>query len=179
MTRSYTAARREHLDEPVSFEVNYVREGDPKAPEDSPQRHDTPVTDTFVCRGQVSSLMLAEFARNADMDTAEPEAVAMIAEFFKQAFGDDREYRRFFRMATQYLDDDGVMAILAGLVEDFLGRPTKRRSGSPGSPSTSGPSTKDASEPQAELVAGEVLPTPDELAAVRQLREQQAAASSS
>lgn len=160
MTRSYTAARREHLDEPVTFDVSrHVSE-----PGEDGQPRERVVVETFACTGQVSTLLLSEFARQADLDTATPEGMALVAQFFRQAFGDEKEYGRFFRYATEHLDDEQMMAILAGLVEDFTGRPTKGRRPSPEQPSTTGPTSRDDSSLQ--VVAGEVV-TPEYVAELR------------
>lgn len=141
MGRSYKAAVRELKDDPVAFDVERIDDkGDV-------------VVDKFTCRGKVSTLLLSEFAVQSDVSAATPEGMALIARFFRQAFGDEKEYGRFFRYATEHLDDEGLMAILGGLVEDFSGRPTKGRQRSPGGRSKSGRTSKGASS---MTVVGEV-----------------------
>lgn len=134
--RSYKAARREATKEPVKFEVGYEDDdGNEKM-------------ETFTCTGEVSSLVLSEMAYNADVDIATPEGAAVLRQFFAGAFGDQNEYRRFFRFVmTQGLDDDMLMEIMQGIAEDFAGRPTKRLSDSPGTPSTTGQDSRVVSLP--------------------------------
>lgn len=160
MGRRFQAARREHLAEPVTFDCVHVerkpvRDGDGKPVPG--EFKEVEVTTTFTCRGQVSTLLLSEFADAADVDADTPQGMELLARFFKAAFGDEKEHRRFSRYAAEHLDDETTMAILAGLVEDFVGRPTTGRSLSPAQPSTTGPSTRDAGSP---VVLGEVVTPP-------------------
>ncbi len=134
--RSYKAARREHTNEPVQFAVEYTdRDGDEQR-------------EVFTCVGEVSSLVLSEMAYNADVDVTTTEGAALLRQFFAAALGDAEQYKRLFRLVlTEGLDDDILMDIMAGLVEDFTGRPTKRPSALPATPSTSGPGSKVVSLP--------------------------------
>lgn len=156
--RSYKAARREATKEPVKFEVGY--EDDDGAEK----------TETFTCTGEVSSLVLSEMAYNANVEIATPEGAAVLREFFAGAFGDEGEYRRFFRFVmTQGLDDDFLMEIMQGIAEDFAGRPTKRLSDSLGTPSTTGPDSRVVSLPggfrtQAQPVTPELEAAVEEMA---------------
>lgn len=152
--RSYKAARRAAKADPVTFEYTYVAEE--KAPDGGKVEVDK--TTVFTCHGELSSLMLSEFAYHADLDVADPEGMSIVRQFFAEAFGDEEEYRRFFRLHTRYGDDDLLMDIIGGLVEDFAGRPTRRASSSPSTPSTTGPTSRDDSwspEQEADVV---VLP---------------------
>lgn len=168
MTRSYAAARRQARREPVTFELAYELD-DPAAglPSGPPPGATVTRTDVFTCRGQVSTLLLSEFARQEDLNSASPEGVALIAEFFMTAFADPAEYRRFRRTLDEYFDDDDatLLLVLQGLIEDFSARPTKGLSPSPGTPSTTGTTSRDDSS---QVVAGEVI-SPEELARVREL----------
>jgi hypothetical protein len=134
--RSYKAARREATKEPVKFAIGY---------EDA---DGTEQEETFTCVGEVSSLVLSEMAYNADVDIATPEGAGLLRQFFAGAFGDDKEYQRFFRFVmTQGLSDDILMDVMQGVVEDFAGRPTKRPSDLPATPSTSGQGSRVVSLP--------------------------------
>lgn len=128
--RSYKAARRAHTGDPVPFRYEYTDDDGVEQVE------------VFECQGEVSSLLLSELASNADVDVATPEGVALLREFFAQAFGDEAAYRRFFKLHTKYGDDDLLMDIMAGLVEDFAGRPTRRPSASPATQSSGGMQSK-------------------------------------
>lgn len=151
--RSYKAARRAALKAPVEFDYEYETDDG------------TAHSEHFVCTGEVSSLMLSEFAYNAEIAVATNEGMALIRKFLTSAFGvqtkkvgdqevvveDDavRQYRRFFQLHTQYGSDELLMEILAGLVEDFVGRPTVQPTSSQSGQSTSGPTSRDDSSPAA------------------------------
>lgn len=156
--RSYKAARREATKEPVEFRVDY---------EDA---DGTEKVETFICTGEVSSLVLSEMAYNANVEIATPEGAAVLREFFAGAFGNEGEYRRFFRFVmTQGFDDDFLMEIMQGIAEDFAGRPTKRLSDSPGTQSTTGPDSRVVSLPggfltEAQPVAPELESAVERLA---------------
>jgi hypothetical protein len=150
MSRAYRAAKRAHEQEPVTFDVTHEVTTTVDGAEQTEE-----VTETFTCRGGVSTLLLSEFARQADLDAASPEGMALVSQFFRQAFGEDREYRRFLRyQADHNLDDEMLMSILAGLVEDLTGRPTKGRQPSLDGPSTNGSTSK--ADSSLRVVAGEV-----------------------
>lgn len=153
--RTFKAARRAAKKEPVEFRVEYVEEvlvdGETLEVEKS---------EVFTCTGDISTLSLSELAYNADIDAATAEGAAILAEIFREAFGDDVEYRRFYKFQKKYLDDDGdaLIDIMGGLVEDFTGRPTQLPSASPVSSSTDGQGSKVTSLPggfsiQAEPIA--------------------------
>src|SRR4051794_25538910 len=110
--RSYKAARRAARRAPVEFEVAYI---------DVVDGEEVEKTETFTCKGEMSSLVLSELAYNADLDVATPEGMGVLREVFSSVFGDDTEYRRFFRHMARHGDDDQLMDIMAGLVEDFTG----------------------------------------------------------
>lgn len=107
MSRSYAAAKRAHLAEPVTFDLTYEVpdrgvDGSGKDAEGQPLPAGAvrEQKDTFVCRGAVTTLLLAEFARQADLDTATPEGMALIADFFRQAFGTATRRRRSTSAST-------------------------------------------------------------------------------
>lgn len=191
MTRSYRAARRARERAGVPFDYAYI-DVEEERDEAGELLGETEVErkTTFTCRGRVNTLLLSELAYNADLDTADPQAMALIREFFAQAFGvryrtvmdkvkdpvtgeetevprqvaveDEsfREYRRFFKLHGQYGDDDLLMDIMGGLMEDMSGRPTEGPSPSPAGESTTGPVSKvvSFSRRSVEVVEGEVLP---------------------
>lgn len=160
--RSYKAARRAATLEPVRFQYDYEVEvpvldaqGTPTGATRWEER-----SRVFECHGEVSTLLLSEFAANAGVDTATPEGTALIAEFFRQAFGSERAYQEFFRVHTRHGGHDGddlLMDILGGLVEDFTGRPTVQPSASLPTPSQSGAPSKVVSFSRATV---EVLQQP-------------------
>jgi hypothetical protein len=142
--RSYKAARRAATKDAVPFRYDYEVEVDVLDDNDEPtgQKQWEERSREFSCKGEVSSLLLSELADNASVDVASPEGMSLVAQFFKQAFGDDEQYREFFRLHTKYGTDDLLMDIMGGLVEDFVGRPTTRPSDSPATPSASGEVSK-------------------------------------
>lgn len=134
--RKIDARRRQDRQEkaPVEFDLAYTVKGRHECGESCPQRcskqfdyvdHD----DHFVCHGDISTLALSELAHNSDIDTATAEGIAIIRDVFSDAFGDESEYRRFFR-AARHIDDDQLLEILEGLVEEFAARPTVQPSSS-------------------------------------------------
>lgn len=149
MRRSYKAARRAARRaalEPVEFDVEYETEEQVLG---SDETHWAPHIEHFVARGEISTLMLSELAYNSDLETADPEAMALIRRLFSEAFGDDAEYRRFFKVITTYGDDDMLMEIMQDLISEMVGRPTKAPS-----PSQSGQSTTGAKPKVVSLSAG-------------------------
>lgn len=172
MTRRFTAARRAADLEPITFELAYEVPAVPRPGDgldasagstDLARRGDgmREQVDTFTCRGKVSTLLLAEFARQADLDVATPDGAALIADFFRQAFGSgeeaDKEYKRFFRIITEQFDDDVLMDVLSELVERLSGRPSRQQSPSRAGRSTTGTSSTGAGSPEAEVVEGTVV----------------------
>lgn len=136
MGRSYKAARRAHLRQPVTFTVDYV--DDVRDPATG-QVSEVEKTETFTCKGDMTALVLSELGYHADLNLGDPEGMAVLRQTFQAAFGDDAEYRRFFRFHIKVqLDDDTLMDILMDLVEDMVGRPTQPPSASSGAPSTTG-----------------------------------------
>lgn len=134
--RSYRAARREAEQEPIEFEVVHFDDTG------------TAVTEVFTCRGEISTLTLSEFGHAADLDSATPEGAAVLRDIFHEAFGDEKEYRRFYKLVRRiHLPDDMLVDIMGGLIEDFTGRPTQRPSSSPASPSTTGADSRAISLP--------------------------------
>jgi len=183
VTRRFTAARRARDLEPITFELAY--EVPDEAAPDAPDAGDEQAAegaltrrgdglreqvDVFTCRGKVSTLLLAEFARQADLDVATPDGAALIADFFRQAFGQgeeaDKEYKRFFRVITEQFDDDVLMDVLSELVEKLAGRPSKRPSPSRAGHSTTGTSSTGDGSQGAEVVEGTVVTLPGDGPAV-------------
>lgn len=143
----------------------------------------------FECRGEVSSLMLSELADSADTEVSDPAGMALLRKFFAAAFGVrtklmiDREtkepvigqdgeplrepikddayaaYAKFFKLHTEYGDDDLLMEIMQGLVEEFQARPTKPALPSSTGPETTGPVSKvvSFSRGSVEVVSGDVV----------------------
>lgn len=161
--RSYKAARRraQRRAEPIGFGYGYEVEVDAYGAEGKPVWEER--TERFECHGKVDTLLLSELAYNADVDTATPEGMALIRQFFAQAFGVrhrivvDKEgaehevlvedeaaqgYRKFFKLHGQHGDDDLLMEIMGGLVADFQADRTTSPSVSADGPSESGDSSK-------------------------------------
>lgn len=159
--RSFRAARRSAERRPVPFLFVYeemVETKDPETDEVVGVEYEER-REVFECRGEVSTLLLSELAYNSDVDVADPAAMGLIRQFFAQAFGDDDQYRRFFNLQIKHGDDELLMEILGGLVEDFAARPTK-----PPSPSEPGLSSDGAlskvvslSRGSVEIVEGSVI----------------------
>jgi hypothetical protein len=123
MTRSYTSAKREHAGEKPAFAIDGV---------------------TFVCEGGVSMLDISEFAKvaKAGVNTDDPAAAAVFAEFFDAALG-EKVYAQFKRHVRENnTTEDELVDIMKGIIEDFLGRPTKEPLSSQDGPSTTGPTSK-------------------------------------
>lgn len=167
-------------EEPVA---TYDEEGNPSGEEYVERRH------LFECRGEVSSLMLSELADSADSDVNDPAAMALLRKFFAAAFGvrtklivdpetkepvpgpdgepmrepikDDAyaQYAKFFALHTEYGDDDLLMEIMQGLVEDFMARPTKPASISSRGQTTTGQESKvvSFSRGTVQVVEGDVI----------------------
>lgn len=136
--RSYDVARRQAAGEPVQFELTYTEVDDNVAVQHRKE--------VFTCNGEISSILLAEFARNAGMQVTDPRAMGLLAEFFVEAFGDEEEYKRFMRFRHKHrISDERVMEIVGDLMEDLSGRPTKPPSHSQGGQSRSGRTSKDGS----------------------------------
>lgn len=106
----------------------------------------------FTCRGNVSSIMLSEFAHNADVDVSSGEGMELIRELFSDAFADPAEYKRFFR-AARHLDDDDLMDVMGAVIEEFSARPTQQLSPSPKQPATTGSDSQVVSLPGGYEVA--------------------------
>lgn len=166
MSRSYRAARRRSQKAPVPFDL--VVEIEKTKRDDNGDVQEVYLEDethAFLCKGEVSTLLLSELAYNADLDVADPEAMKLVRSFFSNAFGPGEEqrkaYYRFFRLITEHGDDELLMEIMAGLVEDFMGRPTQQPSPSQLGPSTTGGESKvvSLSAGTVQVVPGEVLQT--------------------
>lgn len=70
-----------------------------------------------------SSLLLAELARAESTD--DPEAIAVLADFFEFTLGDSN-YRTFKRHAMRAgADDDALREAMKDVLEGTLGRPTE------------------------------------------------------
>jgi hypothetical protein len=68
----------------------------------------------------------------------------LVTKVFEEVVDDDasRQYRRFFKLHSQHGDDDLLMEIMQGLVEDLSGRPTQQPSPSQAGELTTGPASK-------------------------------------
>jgi hypothetical protein len=151
VSRSYTSARREHEGVKPSFELDGVE---------------------FVCEGGVTTLDISEFAQIAKtgIDTDDPAAAAVFAEFFQNALG-PTVYATFKRHTRAHGTDDEVFVdIMQGIIEDFLGRPTGLPSSSHDGQSTTGPGSNPGSRVvslQTGTVQFRPAPTPGATAAVQ------------
>lgn len=184
--RTYKAARRSSSKKPVYFRLQYEERTLVRHPETNEVTGEEVEqrSQLFRCRGEVSTLLLSEIAYNADLDVADPEAMKLVRAFFSNAFGEEEEdraqYRLFFNLITRYGDDDLLMEVMAGLVEDFSGRPTQQRSLSQESQASAGESSKvvSLSAGTVEYVPGEVLESETETEAEGFTEPSQAASSS-
>lgn len=137
--RSYKAARRAKLREPITFEVDYIEEGS--------DGEETERTMVFECKGKLSALTLSEFASSAEISADTPEGARALRDVLSSMFGDALEYRRFSNFAATYLEDDQLVDIVGDLIEEFTGRPTERPESSPSSQSATGQGSKVVSLP--------------------------------
>lgn len=139
--RSYKAARRAaereaNRLEPIPFEVSY---------EDATgEEHE----ETFHLCGEVSGATLTDLGYFADTPIESPEGAAVVRRVFMEAFGDEVEFKRFWRVAT-LLDEDTLTDIMVGAIEDTTGRPTRRPSDSSARSSTTGQPSRAVSLPEA------------------------------
>lgn len=142
MSRSYTSAKREHHGEKSRFELDGVE---------------------FVCEGGLTTLDISEFAMAAKngMDTADPAAAAVFAEFFQAALGPTQYRRLKDHMRAHGTDDDVLVDIMQGLMEDFVGRPTEEPSRSQDGPSTTGRTSRVVSLQQGSVTVHPLGPEPE------------------
>lgn len=138
--RSYKAARRAAKRAagtlaPIPFEVVY---------EDDLGEE---VRDTFQAYGEISAATLADFAYFADRGVDTPEGAAILRRGVMEVIGDEAEFRRFWEVARQ-IEDDDLLDVFSGLLEDTLARPTTPPSDSPASSSTSGQPSRAVSSPE-------------------------------
>ena len=169
--RAYKAARRSAERRPIPFLYEWeerVDVVDAESGEITGTRYE-PRKRMFECRGEVSQLLLSDLAYNADLEVTDAAAMGLLRQFFAQAFGDDKEYREFFNLHIQYGDDDLLMEIMQGLVEDFVARPTRSPSNLPSTSETTGEQSKvvSLSRGTVQVVEGDViedmqLPTSEE-----------------
>ena len=139
MSRSYTSAKKAHRGEKPRFELDDVE---------------------FVCEGGLSTLDISEFAIAAKggMDTADPTAAAVFAEFFQAALG-PVQYRRFRdHTRRNRTGPDELIDIMGDLMVDFVGRPTEEPSHSQDGPSTTGPSSRVVSLQRGSVSQGPAEP---------------------
>lgn len=146
MSRSYTSAKNAHLGEKPHFDLDGV---------------------TFVCEGGLTTLDISEFAMAAKngMDTADPAAAAVFAEFFQAALGPTQYRRLKDHMRSHGTDDDVLVDIMQGLMEDFLGRPTEEPSHSQTGPSTTGGMSRVVSLQRGSVTVQPEAPEPGQKAA--------------
>lgn len=158
----FKARRRQAAEqkEPVPFDVDYEVEvpklddaGDPEYSDGRPVMVVEERVETFTCRGEVHSLMLSRLASLGDLDVHDAADAAVISDTFKSAFGDDREYQRFYKFAEKHLDEEDLGEIFEGVMEAFSARPTTRPAGSVDSPPASGADSKVVSLPGGYAVA--------------------------
>lgn len=136
MSRAYTSAKNAHSGEKPSFDLDGV---------------------TFVCEGGVTALDISEYAKVAKMgiDTEDPAAVAVFAEFFEAALG-PKVYSEFRKHVRDHgTSEDVFVDIMGGIIEDFLGRPTQEPSHSQDGPSTTGPTSKVVSLQRGSVFLGQ------------------------
>lgn len=130
------AARREQgLLEPIPFEIIYA--------DDLGEE----VRAVFNAHGEMSSATMADFAYFADRGVDSPEGAAVLRTGFEELIGNPEEFHRFWEVARQ-IEDDDLLDVLAGLLEDTLGRPTTPPSDSSAPSSTTGTGSSAASSPE-------------------------------
>lgn len=143
MSRSYTSGKREHAGVKPDFELNGTK---------------------FVCDGALTTLDISELAEVAELgvDTEDPRAAAAITKFFRAALGMPEYTRLKNFIRTEKLDDDVLVDIMAGIMEDFAARPTEQPSSSHDGQSTTGPTSNPGSR-VVSLQSGRVdfRPPPD------------------
>lgn len=129
------AARREQGKlEPVPFEVVYA--------DDLGEE----VRAVFNAYGEMSAATMADGAYFADRGIDSPEGAAVIRQGFVEMIDDEDEFRRFWAVARK-LDEDDLVDIFGGLLEETLGRPTTPPSDSSATSSTTGTGSSAASSP--------------------------------
>lgn len=133
--RSYKAARRAaERAEGIPFEVSYF--------DDEGTEH----TEMFHAYGELKSTTQFDMAENAGIDVLTPGALRVVKRVFVECIGDAEEFQRFWAI-FDYLDEDTIIEIMSGLIEDVTGRPTKRPEDFAPSSSTDGQSSKVVSLP--------------------------------
>ena len=96
---------------------------------------------------------MADFAYFADRGVDTPEGAAILRTGLMELIGNDTEFRRFWEVARK-IDEDDLLDIMTGLLEDTIERPTTPPSDSPLLPSTTGqPSRADSSSEGSSAVA--------------------------
>lgn len=136
MTRAYTSAKRDHAGEKPDFSMDGV---------------------TFVCEGGVSMLDISEFAKVAKdgVKTDDPAAAAVFAEFFSAALG-EKVYAQFRKHVRENnTTEDELVDIMKGIIEDFVGRPTREPLSSQDGPSTTGLTSKVVSLQRGSVYLGQ------------------------
>jgi len=146
MSRAYTSAKRDFKGFQATFTLDDVE---------------------FTCAGQPTALDISELAEVAadGVDTDDPRAIAATSKFFRAVLG--KEYSRFKEhMRVHNTDEDILVEIMQGIMEDLAARPTQEPSRSPDGPSTTGPGWNPAPR-RISLQTGlvEFRPTPNSGAA--------------
>jgi hypothetical protein len=144
--RSYKAARRaanraEGQVDPVDFEVSWFEKV--TGPDGTPVELEQ--TEVFHAYGEPSMATLTDAGYFAELNTDTPEAMAIIRRIFMEAIGDEDEFKRFWKISRHL--GDTLIDIMGGLIEDTLGRPTKRPSDSPPSSPNDGEPSRVVSLP--------------------------------
>lgn len=119
MSRSYTSAKRDFKGLKATFALDNVE---------------------FTCAGRPTALDISELAEVAadGVDTDDPRAIAAMSKFFRAVLG--KEYNRFKEhMRVHDTDEDVLVEIMHGILEDLAARPTQEPSSSRDGPSTTGP----------------------------------------
>lgn len=126
--RSYKAARRAaERAEGIPFEVVYF--------DDEGVEH----VELFHAYGELKSTTQFDMAENADLDVLTPAALRIVKRVYVECIGDAAEFQRFWAI-FDYLDEDTLVEIMQGLIEDVTGRPTQR-------PEDSAPSSSIGGQP--------------------------------
>lgn len=147
--RTYKAARRaakraERAAEPHQFTLAWDEDKPTLDDDGQPVLDDAgdpvlePVeqTATFTVHGEIGTLAISEFAlmaNAADEEEAQKHG-GKLAEVFMDAIDDAAEYTRFSKIVRKHFDDEELMEVMGGIIEDQVGRPTRESSPSSDSP---------------------------------------------
>lgn len=138
--RSFKAARRAAKRAagqlaPIPFEVVYT--------DDLGEE----IREVFQAYGEMSAATMSDFAYFADKGVDTPEGAAILRTGLMELIGNEDEFRRLWEVARK-IDEDDLLDILTGLLEETVARPTTPPSDSPAPSSTTGQPSRADSLPE-------------------------------